>query len=401
MRSGGRTSSRVRIVAVGVVVLLLVAACGRGDDVPEPANGAAASVPTSATEPETTTVAPPTTAGPTTTETTTEATTTTGPPATVAPPPTVAPTTTTAPVPPFVGGTEPVTGARVGSTALLTDLRMGRQAGFDRVVLEFRDARPAYEVSYAGPPFTDVPGDIVGIAGNAFLRVRASGAWTVDWEASTDEELVQTFTGPHRLRAATTNMTEALFVTDFEADIEVLIGLAEATPFRVLELSDPYRLVIDVRHGTTAATSVATQWISGAGTGFGWLTDARLAGGDGFDRFVLEFSPDYRPEPDAPAPGLPDYEVHYVTGPFRGCPPAGDVPVAGTAFVLVDLDRARGIDWSYDGPDRLSADTTNLVETVLANDCNWLQWVIGLDHAADVTVTQLENPPRLVVDVDH
>ncbi len=407
MRPGGRTRNWKRIVAVGITASLLVAACGDGDDVSEPSNDTATSVPASSAEPGTTTAVPRTTERPTTTiGPTTTVLPTTVAPTTVAPTTTIAPTTTTAATtttvgPPFVGGTEPVSGARVGPVALLTDLRVARHAGFDRVVLEFEDARPAYQVGYADPPFTDVPGDIVGVAGNAFLTVWATGATTSDWEASTDGNLVQTFTGPDRLRTGTTNITEVLFVTDFESESEFIIGLAEVTPFRVLELSDPYRLVIDVRHGTTAASSVATQWVSGTGTGFGWLTDARLAGGVGVDRFVLEFSPDHRPEPDAPAPGLPGYDVHYVTGPFPGCAPAGEVPVAGSAFVLVDLHRARGIDWTYDGPDRLAADTTNVVEAVLVNDCNWLQWVIGVDHAADVTVLQLEDPPRLVVDIGH
>jgi hypothetical protein len=344
----------------------------------------------------------------------TEASAITAPPSTTTVAPTtttIAPTTTTVapattvPPPVFVGGTDPVLGAGEGF-GLLTDVRMARQANFDRFVLEFRDAVPEYRIGYTDPPFSNIPGNMVGVAGNAFLAVNLTQASTADWDGG---EIVVAYGGPGRIRAGTLNYTEAVFVTDFEFDMEWLLGLAEAAPFRVTELDNPPRLVIDVGHGTVSAGDVATQWVSGTGTGFGWLTGAQLAGHQGFDRFVVEFSPDFLPEPDAPAPGLPDYDVHYVAGPFYGCNAVevGQVTVEGNVFVLVDLRFAAyrlSVDpplGTYSGPDRLVADTTNVVEAFLANDCLGTQWVIGLNHASAITVTPLSNPPRLVVDIAH
>ena len=81
--------------------------------------------------------------------------------------------------------------------------------------------------------------------------------------------------------------------------------------------------------------------------------------------------------------------------------------MAGSLFVFIDV-RASAIDWSYDpplelydGPSRHIADTSNVREAVLANDCLGLQWVLGLDHEAPLTVSMQDDPPRLVVDVGH
>ncbi len=302
-----------------------------------------------------------------------------------------------------MGGTDPVTGPGNGF-GQLTAVRMAPHVNYDRFVLEFRDNVPAHDISYAEPPFLDIPGNLVGIAGNAFLAVNLHGASIVDWGAP-GEEIVLSYEGPHRIRAATLNYTEAVFVTDFEGEMEWILGLADTAPFRVIVLANPARLVIDVGHGTVTTRDVATQWVSGTGTGFGWLTDARLAGHPGYDRFVVEFSPDYRPEPEYPEPGVPDYDVHYVTGPFGGCDSPETVP-AGTAYILVNLHGAAHTDWRinppviiYNGPDRLSTDTANLTEVVLVNDCEGIQWVIGVDEATTFTVSQLQNPPRLVIDV--
>jgi hypothetical protein len=336
----------------------------------------------------------PGTTSPSTTSTTTPSTTTALT--------TTVPTTTTTTLPPFVGGTDPVAGEGEGF-GLLTEVRMASHRDFDRFVLEFRGARPGYRAGFVEPPFRDIPGSMVGVAGNAFLAVNLSPAMAVDLETVPIEP---TYVGPDRIRVSTVNVTEAVFVTDFEADMEWLLGLAEATAFKVMELDDPPRIVVDVGHGTTTRSQVATAWITGTGTGLGWLTDARLAGQEELDRFVLEFSPDHAS--DVGEPGVPDYEVHYVAGPFTSCD-ADLVPVGGDQHLLVTLKSAFTTDWNvdpplvtYEGPLRLHADTANVVEAVLANDCErGLQWVIGLDRVGEIGVATMDDPPRLVVEVAH
>ncbi len=285
---------------------------------------------------------------------------------------------------------------------------MAQHVNYDRFVLEFEEHVPAYDIAYAHPPFIDIPGNMVGVCGNAFLAVNLHGASTVDWEESAGEDIVLSYEGPWRVTATTDNYTEAVFVTDFESDMEWIVGLADRVPFRVIELASPARLVIDVGHGDVTKAEIPTQMIDGKGTGFGWMADSRLAGHDTFDRFVIQFRGGYQPGDDYPEPGRPNYMIHYATGPFGGCDATDLIPVDGDAFIMVELRPATGTDWNvdpprviYTGENRLAADTVNITEAVLAGECEGIQWVIGVDAVTTFSVTWMTNPLRLVIDVPH
>ncbi len=43
-------------------------------------------------------------------------------------------------------------------------------------------------------------------------------------------------------------LKELTIICDFEAQVEWVLGLTARTPYRVMELSGPTRLVVDVRH---------------------------------------------------------------------------------------------------------------------------------------------------------
>lgn len=285
---------------------------------------------------------------------------------------------------------------------------MAQHVNFDRFVLEFEEDVPEYRIEYVTPPFIDIPGDMVGVAGNAFLWVNLHGASRVDWPASTGSNVVLTYEGPLRVTAATHNYTEAVFVTDFESDMEWILGLAAKVPFRVNELTSPARLVIDVGHSDVTKASVPMRMIDGDGDGFGWMSQSRLAGHGDFDRFVLQFRARYQPSDDYPEPGQPNYAVHYVAGPFGGCDSTDLITVKGEAFIMVELWQAAGTDWNadpprliYTGSKRLQADTANVAEAVMVGDCEGIMWVIGVDDATAFTVAWLSNPLRLVIDVPH
>ena len=87
--------------------------------------------------------------------------------------------------------TSPIT-----ETALLTDVRGARHAGFDRVVFEFRNGVPGYEVGYVERPIRR--GRLrreVAVAGGAVLVVRMEPALDADL---TQEAAPRTYTGPAR-----------------------------------------------------------------------------------------------------------------------------------------------------------------------------------------------------------
>jgi hypothetical protein len=143
--------------------------------------------------------------------------------------------------------TVPVESSRAASgTALLTRVGIGRHEGFDRVVFEFRDEPPGYRIEYvAGPLSEDGSGNPVEIEGSAYLVVRMEPASGFDLSVP-EGELV--YTGPRRLSgsdAGAETVREVVRTGDFEAVLTWAIGVNGRTPFRVLTLEEPARLVID------------------------------------------------------------------------------------------------------------------------------------------------------------
>jgi hypothetical protein len=149
--------------------------------------------------------------------------------------------------PPSGFGTAPVGGSGTGF-GLLTAVRLGAHSGFDRVVFEFRGARPGFDVRYVDPPIVaDGSGEPVPVDGSAFLRVRMEPASGFDLDAGT-----VVFTGPDRISGAsagTAAVREVVRSGDFEAVLTWVIGVRARVGFRVTTLSAPSRLVVDLQTG--------------------------------------------------------------------------------------------------------------------------------------------------------
>ena len=207
-------------MAVVLVVTLLAAGCGGDDDGDDVSASDTSSTSTTSTTTSTTTT------------TTSEGATT---------------TSSASPTPGFDGATTR-TSAPAPSTntgvALLTDVRLAGQDGFDRVVFEFRDQLPGYDVAYAdGPVRQDGSGEVVDVEGDAVLVVRLTPASGVDLSGP---NFNQTYTGPDRLRGDTDVVAEVVRLGDFEANLTWAIGLGGKVPFRVEVLTGPPRVVVDL-----------------------------------------------------------------------------------------------------------------------------------------------------------
>jgi hypothetical protein len=139
----------------------------------------------------------------------------------------------------------PKSAAPTGGTALLTDVRVARHNGFDRIVLEFQGDPPGYTVEYTNPPITeDASGEEVELEGSAFLRIRMEPASGVEISG---EQPRQTYTGPSRFKPADAAVVEEVVRTgDFEAVLSWVAGLDRRVPFALAALRQPGRLVIDV-----------------------------------------------------------------------------------------------------------------------------------------------------------
>lgn len=129
-------------------------------------------------------------------------------------------------------------------TALLTDVRAASQAGFDRVVFEFANGVPGYEVGYVERPIVaDGSGDEVAVDGAAVLLIRMEPALDADL---TKEGAPRTYTGPNRFSPNAAVVRELVRTGGFEAVLAWAVGLDAERPFRVTTLSEPARIVIDV-----------------------------------------------------------------------------------------------------------------------------------------------------------
>lgn len=159
-----------------------------------------------------------------------------------APADTTPPAAAPAPTPEWTAGTVAVSRS-AQRVAVLRDLRVGRNTGFDRVVLEFAGSEiPGYHVEYVDRPIRKCgSGDTTPVAGDAWLRIRLEPA-----QAHTDagEPTVR-----ERERALTLPvLREMEMICDFEGQVEVVLGVARPNRFRVTEVRSPGppRLAIDV-----------------------------------------------------------------------------------------------------------------------------------------------------------
>jgi hypothetical protein len=144
--------------------------------------------------------------------------------------------------------TAPVTlKSDLGEVALLTAVRAASHDGYDRVVFEFRNGVPGYDVGYVERPVrADGSGEPVTVDGGAVLLVRMEPALDADL---TKESAPRTYTGPARLRPGTTAVAELVRTGGFEAVLTWAAGVDEKRPFRVTRLEGPPRIVIDVVSG--------------------------------------------------------------------------------------------------------------------------------------------------------
>jgi hypothetical protein len=125
---------------------------------------------------------------------------------------------------------------------VLREIRTGQHPAFDRVVFEFEGNRvPGYHVEYVDRPVrTCGAGEVVQVEGYGYLLVQMMPA-----QAHTNDGKP---TIKQREIAPNLPLIKQLkILCDFEADVQWILGLSSPNRYRVLELSNPARLVVDVR----------------------------------------------------------------------------------------------------------------------------------------------------------
>ena len=131
-------------------------------------------------------------------------------------------------------------------TALLTSVRIARHEGYDRVVFQFRNTLPGYDVRYVKRPVRqDGSGKVVRVNGTYVAQIRMLNALDADL---TKSGAPRTYTGPTRFSPRTPEVVELVRTGGFEAVLTWAAGLHDRVDFRVSALKAPSRLVVDFRN---------------------------------------------------------------------------------------------------------------------------------------------------------
>ncbi len=141
-------------------------------------------------------------------------------------------------------------GGVAGSAATVTAVRIAHHDGYDRLVIGFAtsNAMPQYQLTQQATShfLRDASGQPVTLDGSAGIRAVLRNA---DITAGAPTDLTP------QLPA----IREVAQIGDFERVVSYGVGLATPSCFRVLELSGPTRLVIDVQTAADAPAATAAS----------------------------------------------------------------------------------------------------------------------------------------------
>lgn len=142
-------------------------------------------------------------------------------------------------------GTAGITDKRreIKSVAILKEVRTAQHDGYDRITFEFEGAQmPGYRIEYIDEPVRSCgSGDVAPLKGDGWLEIRFQPAQAHSEEGNPTVE--------NRERAANHKIIKELKLTcDFEADVTWVLGVASPNKYRALELKNPTRLAVDIKH---------------------------------------------------------------------------------------------------------------------------------------------------------
>jgi hypothetical protein len=135
------------------------------------------------------------------------------------------------------GGREPPD----GPSAKLAAVRAASHPGYDRVVFQFEGARvPGYRIEYVGEiTLGETDDEFLTLQGGALVQATFQGSASDDYRPGTQ-------TVPDTLTPGLAQVKQIGLAEDWEGVVRLGIGLDHRAGFRVLELRDPARVVVDV-----------------------------------------------------------------------------------------------------------------------------------------------------------
>jgi hypothetical protein len=155
------------------------------------------------------------------------------------------------------------TNAQAPTIPVLVDVRTAHHPGFDRITFEFRGPRPNHRIGYVSQLVEDASGKPVHLAGHAAINVVFQGA-------NAHDEQGRPTVSPPRFKPGLPSLKEVAQIGDFEAVVTYGLGIDHKVPFKVLELSSPSRIAIDIATGSSPGGTVAGgSGASGSGSSGG------------------------------------------------------------------------------------------------------------------------------------
>ncbi len=128
-----------------------------------------------------------------------------------------------------------------GAQPIVTDVRVGAHDGYDRVVAEFTgDEALGWRAQWVNRPHEVGRGDPINIPGSAFLDVNVTGVGI----PMTDEDYELYFDQRGPLTAGS---VAAVYDATFEGSAHIVIGVDQQRPFKIYQLDNPLRVVIDIQ----------------------------------------------------------------------------------------------------------------------------------------------------------
>jgi hypothetical protein len=296
-------------------------------------------------------------------------------------------------------------GGASGLTTQLTNIRPGSHAGdgYDRVVFDFNGGIPSWDLTRqeSATFLRDASGQSVTLDGSAGLKLVFRDA---DLAGGVPSDLTPRFS----------SIREITQLGNFERVLSYGIGLSSSQCVRVLPLSNPSRLAIDVATSGSASTTAAPTplpTLSPSGTDLGafscldhsggantgsamQLTAVRVAHQPGYDRIVFEFAPQAGATAHVPA-----YTVsRQASAKFVKDPSGLPVTMRGSAGLRIVFHGASAT--SYSGSRDLTYTLPAVQEVEQLGDFEAvLSWGAGLSQPSCIRTLELSNPIRLVIDV--
>jgi hypothetical protein len=297
-------------------------------------------------------------------------------------------------------------GGTSGLSAQLTGIRTAHHSeapGFDRIVFDFSGGVPSYDLTRqeSSTFVKDASGQPVTLDGSAGIKLVLRNASV---QGVPDDQ-----------KPDLPGVREIAQLGNFEQVLSYGVGLSSPECVRVLELSNPSRLVVDVITSSSPSTSAAPTPLPtvASATDLTPFACQDLAGGStpgqpmsltavrvahqpaGYDRIVFEFA-----APPGGSPSVPAYTVsRQASAKFVKDPSGQAITLRGSSGLRIVFHGASGAG-SYTGPTDITPGLPVLQELEQLGDFEAvLSWGAGLNRSSCIRTLELSNPTRLVIDI--